>query len=162
MPLTARQIHLLAPFFTDAQLIEFFDATAEQINVMFSGNRPVAQPQKILPLLEYLSESTTTLRQLGEMMDAPVGIDEHLVQGLMRRVDELDTSVRLAHGLQNARIEYVWQAAIKTEKELLKTRSFGRKTLNELREILTELGLGLNRSPHDPHVLVALRLTERR
>ena len=62
---------------------------------------------------------------------------------LFRRVDELDLSVRSANCLQNAGIEYVWQLVEKTEAEMLKTKNFGRKSLNEIKEILGELSLSL-------------------
>ncbi|MBX7148368.1 DNA-directed RNA polymerase subunit alpha [bacterium] len=66
-------------------------------------------------------------------------INEHL----NRRVDELELSVRSANCLQNAEIKYIGELVQKTEMEMLKTKNFGRKSLNEIKEILTEMGLGL-------------------
>lgn len=62
---------------------------------------------------------------------------------LYRRVEELELSVRSANCLANASIQYLGELVQKTEAEMLKTKNFGRKSLNEIKEILTELGLGL-------------------
>jgi DNA-directed RNA polymerase subunit alpha len=62
---------------------------------------------------------------------------------LSRRVDELELSVRSANCLRNANIVQVWQLCEKTEAELLKTKNLGRKSLNEIKDTLTELELSL-------------------
>ncbi len=62
---------------------------------------------------------------------------------LNKRVDELELSVRSANCLQNANIKYIGELVQKSESEMLKTKNFGRKSLNEIREILTEMGLNL-------------------
>ena len=64
-------------------------------------------------------------------------------ENLNRRVDELELSVRSANCLQNANIRFICELCIKTEAEMLKTKNFGRKSLNEIKEILAEMGLGL-------------------
>ena len=68
---------------------------------------------------------------------------EELNENLFKRVDELELSVRAANCLQNAGIEHIHQLVEKTEAEMLKTKNFGRKSLNEIKEILAELGLSL-------------------
>ncbi len=68
---------------------------------------------------------------------------EELNENLFKRVDELELSVRAANCLQNAGIEYIYQLVEKTEAEMLKTKNFGRKSLNEIKEIMAELGLSL-------------------
>jgi DNA-directed RNA polymerase subunit alpha len=68
---------------------------------------------------------------------------------LFKRVEELDLSVRSANCLQNAGIEFIWQLVEKTEAEMLKTKNFGRKSLNEIKEILSELGLSLGMKLHN-------------
>ncbi len=68
---------------------------------------------------------------------------EEFNENLYKRVDELELSVRSANCLQNAGIEYIHQLVEKTEAEMLKTKNFGRKSLNEIKEILDELGLSL-------------------
>jgi len=66
-------------------------------------------------------------------------INEHLY----RTVDELELSVRSANCLKNANIALIGYLVQKTEAEMLKTQNFGRKSLNEIKDILAEMGLGL-------------------
>ena len=75
--------------------------------------------------------------------------EEEWSENLFRRVDELELSVRSANCLQNAGIEYIWQLVEKTEAEMLKTKNFGRKSLNEIKDILSELGLALGMKLHN-------------
>jgi DNA-directed RNA polymerase subunit alpha len=70
-------------------------------------------------------------------------------QWLAKRVDELELSVRSQNCLQNAGIEYIYQLVEKTEAEMLKTKNFGRKSLNEIKEILSELELSLGMKLHN-------------
>jgi len=63
-------------------------------------------------------------------------------ESLFRPVDELELSVRSANCLQNADIKFIGELVQRTEQEMLKTKNFGRKSLNEIREILHEMGLG--------------------
>ncbi|MBN2798509.1 MAG: DNA-directed RNA polymerase subunit alpha [Deltaproteobacteria bacterium] len=62
-------------------------------------------------------------------------------EALFKRVDELELSVRSQNCLQNAGIEYIYQLVERTEGEMLKTKNFGRKSLNEIKEILSDLNL---------------------
>src|SRR3954471_16755892 len=62
---------------------------------------------------------------------------------LYRSVEELELSVRSANCLQNANIKYIYELVQKTESEMLKTKNFGRKSLNEIKDILAEMGLSL-------------------
>lgn len=62
---------------------------------------------------------------------------------LLKPVSELELSVRSANCLQNANIKYIYELVSKTEGEMLRTKNFGRKSLNEIKEILTHMGLGL-------------------
>ncbi len=66
-----------------------------------------------------------------------------LNENLFRTVDELELSVRSANCLQNADIRYIGELVQKTEAEMLKTKNFGRKSLNEIKELLAEMGLSL-------------------
>ncbi|MBN1282384.1 MAG: DNA-directed RNA polymerase subunit alpha [Proteobacteria bacterium] len=66
-----------------------------------------------------------------------------LNENLYRRVDELELSVRSANCLQNANIKYIGELCQRSEPEMLKTKNFGRKSLNEIKEILTSMGLSL-------------------
>ena len=62
---------------------------------------------------------------------------------LYRPVDELELSVRSANCLQNADIKYIGELVQRSESEMLKTKNFGRKSLNEIKEILAGMGLSL-------------------
>ncbi|MFZ2448381.1 MAG: DNA-directed RNA polymerase subunit alpha [Syntrophobacteraceae bacterium] len=64
-------------------------------------------------------------------------------ENLFRSVDELELSVRSANCLKNADIRYIGELVQRTEQEMLKTKNFGRKSLNEIKEILSEMGLSL-------------------
>ncbi len=64
-------------------------------------------------------------------------------ENLYRSVEELELSVRSANCLKNADILRIYQLVSKTEAEMLKTKNFGRKSLNEIKEVLTEMGLYL-------------------
>ena len=69
--------------------------------------------------------------------------DEPLNENLYRSVSELELSVRSINCLQNAKIETIGDLVRKSEQEMLKTKNFGRKSLNEIKVILTEMGLSL-------------------
>jgi DNA-directed RNA polymerase subunit alpha len=66
-----------------------------------------------------------------------------LNENLFRSVDELEFSVRSQNCLQNADIKYIGELVQKSEQEMLKTKNFGHKSLNEIKEILREMGLEL-------------------
>jgi len=68
---------------------------------------------------------------------------QQLVENLNRSVDELELSVRSYNCLKNANIRTIGELVQKNEPEMLKTRNFGRKSLNEIKEILTGMGLSL-------------------
>ncbi len=69
--------------------------------------------------------------------------EEPLNENLYRSVEELELSVRSANCLKNANIRYIGELVLRTEQEMLKTKNFGRKSLNEIKEVLTEMGLTL-------------------
>ena len=71
------------------------------------------------------------------------GEPEPLNENLLRPVDELELSVRSANCLKKADIRFIGELVQKSEAEMLKTKNFGRKSLNEIREILGEMGLSL-------------------
>ena len=62
---------------------------------------------------------------------------------LLRKVDELELSVRSANCLKNDNIIYIGDLVQKTEQEMLRTPNFGRKSLNEIKEVLAQMGLHL-------------------
>jgi DNA-directed RNA polymerase subunit alpha len=75
--------------------------------------------------------------------EKPVTEASRLNENLFRPVNELELSVRSANCLKNANIRLIGELVQKTEAEMLKTKNFGRKSLNEIKEILTEMGLNL-------------------
>ncbi|MEQ8701842.1 MAG: DNA-directed RNA polymerase subunit alpha, partial [Bauldia litoralis] len=62
---------------------------------------------------------------------------------LLKKVDELELSVRSANCLKNDNIVYIGDLIQKTEGEMLRTPNFGRKSLNEIKEVLAQMGLHL-------------------
>jgi DNA-directed RNA polymerase subunit alpha len=80
-----------------------------------------------------------------EIIPKPAEVPESakLNENLFKGVDELELSVRSANCLKNADIRYIGDLVQKSETEMLKTKNFGRKSLNEIKEILSEMGLSL-------------------
>jgi DNA-directed RNA polymerase subunit alpha len=66
-----------------------------------------------------------------------------LNENLFKTVDSLELSVRAANCLENANIKFIGELVTKSEAEMLKTKNFGRKSLNEIKDILSEMGLSL-------------------
>ncbi len=66
-----------------------------------------------------------------------------LNENLFRSVDDLELSVRSANCLKNANIRFIGELVSRSEAEMLKTKNFGRKSLNEIKEILGTMGLSL-------------------
>ncbi|MCB0308842.1 MAG: DNA-directed RNA polymerase subunit alpha [Bdellovibrionales bacterium] len=95
----------------------------EQLQIFITFDEAVPEPVKVEP----------------EMEEAVNGINEHL----LRRVEELELSVRSANCLQNADIRFIGELVQKSENEMLKTKNFGRKSLNEIKEVLSDMGLSL-------------------
>jgi DNA-directed RNA polymerase subunit alpha len=96
---------------------------------------------------------------MKEQLSKFVNFDEHLIpkpedtetelpklptnENLFRSVEELELSVRSANCLKNADIFKIYQLVSKTEAEMLKTKNFGRKSLNEIKAVLGEMKLSL-------------------
>ena len=92
-----------------------------------------------------------------EDVEAKVDMErEQLLKTLNMSVNEIELSVRAANCLNNANITTVGQLAQKSEAEMLKYRNFGKKSLNEIKAKLQELGLGLG-VKFDDDVLKALK-----
>ncbi|WP_129790930.1 DNA-directed RNA polymerase subunit alpha [Sphingosinicella sp. CPCC 101087] len=90
---------------------------------------------------------------LGAMTSMPTGVAVAAVETeadanqlnryLLKKVDELELSVRSANCLKNDNIIYIGDLVQKTEAEMLRTPNFGRKSLNEIKEVLASMGLRL-------------------
>nr|WP_294850818.1 DNA-directed RNA polymerase subunit alpha [uncultured Sphingomonas sp.] len=74
---------------------------------------------------------------------APAADTNQLNRYLLKKVDELELSVRSANCLKNDNIIYIGDLVQKTEAEMLRTPNFGRKSLNEIKEVLASMGLRL-------------------
>jgi len=89
-----------------------------------------------------------------ELPEAPEDIGEHgmdkMSEILNRSVEELELSVRSYNCLKNANIQTIGELVQKSEAEMLRTKNFGRKSLNEIKEILANMGLSLGMRV-DPH-----------
>ncbi len=102
-----------------------------------------------------LSEAASILREHLDIFIHPESVAESMPdqrqddergminKNLFRSVNELELSVRAANCLKNANIKTIADLVQKTEMEMLKTKNFGKKSLNEIKEILAEMGLSL-------------------
>jgi DNA-directed RNA polymerase subunit alpha len=97
--------------------------------VHFEDATPVGQS----PMIGMAAASTTT----------DEGDTNQLNRYLLKKVDELELSVRSANCLKNDNIIYIGDLVQKTEAEMLRTPNFGRKSLNEIKEVLSSMGLRL-------------------
>ncbi|MCL4533383.1 MAG: DNA-directed RNA polymerase subunit alpha [Deltaproteobacteria bacterium] len=97
----------------------------DQISVfsLFGELDHMPNERKILPETEKINES-------------------NLNENLLKSVEELELSVRSANCLKNANIKTIGELVQKTEGEMLRTKNFGRKSLNEIKEVLSTMGLG--------------------
>lgn len=85
---------------------------------------------------------------------------EKLNENLYRSVEELELSVRSANCLKNAGIKLIGELVSRSEAEMLKTQNFGRKSLNEIKDILADMGLTLGMKLDgfpDPEIMRRLR-----
>lgn len=85
---------------------------------------------------------------------------EKINENLYRSVDELELSVRSANCLKNAGIKMIGELVSRSEAEMLKTQNFGRKSLNEIKDILADMGLTLGMKLDgfpDPEVMRRIR-----
>lgn len=85
---------------------------------------------------------------------------EKINENLYRSVDELELSVRSANCLKNAGIKMIGELVSRSEAEMLKTQNFGRKSLNEIKDILADMGLTLGMKIDgfpDPEVMRRIR-----
>lgn len=93
--------------------------------------------QDQLQLFINFEEPKAALPQEQSVGDLPFN------RNLLRKVDELELSVRSANCLKNDNIVYIGDLVQKSEGEMLRTPNFGRKSLNEIKEVLSQMGLSL-------------------
>ncbi|RJO73234.1 MAG: DNA-directed RNA polymerase subunit alpha [Myxococcales bacterium] len=116
--------------------------------VLEIGTNGAIRPDDAVALAaKILKEQLSIFINFDESVDTEIPeeakIEEEFNKNLLRSVDELELSVRSANCLQNANIRYIYELVQKSEAEMLKTKNFGRKSLNEIKEILAEMGLSL-------------------
>jgi DNA-directed RNA polymerase subunit alpha len=103
--------------------------------------------QDQLQLFVHFDEAMSQSSQLIGMAAAPAhdsaSDTNHINRYLLKKVDELELSVRSANCLKNDNIIYIGDLVGKTEAEMLRTPNFGRKSLNEIKEVLSSMGLRL-------------------
>lgn len=111
-------------------------------------DRSVTPEDAIAYAAKILKEQLTVFINFDEEVEPEATVEEEtdgreFNEHLYRNVEELELSVRSANCLKNAKIVKIWQLVQKSEQEMLKTKNFGRKSLNEIKEILSEMGLSL-------------------
>ena len=132
---------------TNARVGQITDYDKLNLEIWTDGSinpeEAVAHAAKILK--EQLSIFITFEEQEEEEEEgaAELAESEKLNENLFRSVDELELSVRSANCLKHANIKLIGDLVQKTEAEILATKNFGRKSLNEIKEILSEMGLSL-------------------
>ncbi|QJQ32267.1 DNA-directed RNA polymerase subunit alpha [Sphingomonas lacunae] len=102
--------------------------------------------QDQLAVFVHFTDAAVESPRIG-LAAAPASSDEtdtnQLNRFLLKKVDELELSVRSANCLKNDNIIYIGDLVQKTEAEMLRTPNFGRKSLNEIKEVLSSMGLRL-------------------
>jgi DNA-directed RNA polymerase subunit alpha len=115
------------------------DGTLEPVDALAYAAKIIKEQLTIFINFEEPVES------LAPLTEEPASLNPNL----FKTVDELELSVRSANCLQNANIRYIGELVQRSEAEMLKTKNFGRKSLNEIKEILASMGLELGMSPEN-------------
>ncbi len=95
--------------------------------------------EQLTIFINFDESEETESRGFEESSDSRPQLNENL----FKTVDSLELSVRAANCLENANIKFIGELVTKSEAEMLKTKNFGRKSLNEIKDILAEMGLSL-------------------
>ncbi len=148
---------------TNARVGQITDYDKLTLEIVTDGSvKPddaVAFAAKILK--EQLSIFINFDEEAEEREEAEPGEErERFNENLYRTVDELELSVRSANCLKNAGIKLIGELVSRSEAEMLKTQNFGRKSLNEIKDILADMGLTLGMKLEnfpDPEILRRLR-----
>ncbi len=130
---------------TQARIGQRTDYDKLTIEVWTDGS--VTPEDAIAYAAKILKEQLTVFINFDEVQEPEVETQENDFDGkleeLNKKIDELEFSVRSANCLKNANIHYIGELVQKTEQEMLKTKNFGRKSLEEIQKILDGLGLHL-------------------
>ncbi|HET9790199.1 MAG TPA: DNA-directed RNA polymerase subunit alpha [Candidatus Angelobacter sp.] len=119
----------------------------DKLDIEIWTNGSIAPADALGLAAKLLKDHMTIFINFEEEMDVDGGSDDGKPQirneNLNRSVEELELSVRSYNCLKNANIQSIGELVQKTEAEMLKTKNFGRKSLNEIKEILSSMGLSL-------------------
>ena len=120
----------------------------DRLNMEIWTDGTVAPIDALAYAAKILKEQLTIFINFEEPAETLAPLAEEplpLNPNLFKSVDELELSVRSANCLQNANIRHIGELVQRTEAEMLKTKNFGRKSLNEIKEVLgaMELELGM-------------------
>lgn len=124
------------------------DTDYDKLTMEIWTNGAVRPDDAIAYAAKILKEQLTTFINFDETDDVEERMPEKddspkLNEHLFKTVDALELSVRAANCLENANIKFIGELVTKTESDMLKTKNFGRKSLNEIKDILVEMGLSL-------------------
>src|SRR5437773_1402821 len=119
----------------------------DKLTIEIWTNGAIAPPDALGLAAKLIKDHMQIFIQFEEKPDvveeAPEVRTDAVVEHLNKSVDELELSVRSYNCLKNANIRTIGELVTKSEAEMLKTNNFGRKSLNEIKEILTSMGLSL-------------------
>jgi DNA-directed RNA polymerase subunit alpha len=121
----------------------------DKLSIEVWTNGAVRPDDAIAYAAKILKEQLTIFVNFDETEEESVRATEEisakpaLNDNLFKTVDSLELSVRAANCLENANIKFIGELVTKSETEMLKTKNFGRKSLNEIKDILAEMGLSL-------------------
>jgi DNA-directed RNA polymerase subunit alpha len=118
----------------------------DRLNLEVWTDGTVAPTDAVAFAAKILKEQLSIFINFEEPVEVSQALPEEpkpLNANLFKSVDELELSVRSANCLQNANIRYIGELVQRTEAEMLKTKNFGRKSLNEIKEVLASMSLEL-------------------
>jgi len=124
------------------------DTDYDKLTLEIWTNGAVRPDDSVAYAAKILKEQLTTFINFDETEEVEEvneveELSPKLNENLFKTVDALELSVRAANCLENANIKFIGELVTKTEGDMLKTKNFGRKSLNEIKDILMEMGLSL-------------------
>ena len=128
------------------------DTDFDRLNLEVWTDGSLAPADAVAFGAKILKDQLSIFINFEEREEAPMAAleePEPVNPNLFRSVDELELSVRSANCLQNANIRYIGELVQRSEGEMLKTKNFGRKSLNEIKEVLQSMGLSLGHAARE-------------
>jgi DNA-directed RNA polymerase alpha subunit len=168
----------IAPFLQRVDDLELSVRTTNCLrndDVFYIGELVQKSEAEMLRMPNFGRRSLNEIKEVLAQMGLHLGMDVHnwrsndlvtrsaRVQDLVQIVDDLELSVRTANCLRNDNVTYIGQLVQKSEAEMLRTPNFGRKSLNEIKEVLAQMGLHLGMEiPSWPQMLADAGLEKER